>query len=215
MQIAEQLGALLLPPDLANDDDEVSLTEGVQVTYRAAREWISGQLPLPSSDVITWQRAAFMWRTSPAQTTDLLRRIELVESGLAVVRQRVLPVAAAIVTAGTKVLIGRRNDGTPPWGFISGEVEPDERPDDAAVREVKEETGLEVTVVGEIGRRVHPQTDRMMVYIAAKPSEGTEIFVGDEAELAEVRWVSLAEADELLPGMYGPVREHLAREIGQ
>ena len=38
-----------------------------------------------------------------------------------------------------------------------------------------------------------------MIYIAAAPTHGTEVFVGDEDELAEVRWVSLAEADELMP----------------
>ena len=43
------------------------------------------------------------------------------------------------------------------------------------------------------------------------------MFVGDEAELAEVRWVTLAEADELMAeyGMYEPVHEYLAREIGE
>jgi NADH pyrophosphatase NudC (nudix superfamily) len=53
-----------------------------------------------------------------------------------------------------------------------------------------------------------------MIYMAARPTHGTEIFVGDADELAEVRWVSLAEADELLSGMFEPVREHLARELG-
>ena len=45
-------------------------------------------------------------------------------------------VAAAIVISSEGVLIGRRNDGNPPWTFIAGEVEPGERPEDAAVREV-------------------------------------------------------------------------------
>jgi hypothetical protein len=31
---------------------------------------------------------------------------------------------------------------------------------------------------------------------------------------AEVRWVGLADVDELLPGMYEPVHDYLAREIG-
>ena len=53
-----------------------------------------------------------------------------------------------------------------------------------------------------------------MIYMAATPTHGTDVFVGDEDELAEVRWLSLAEADELLPGMFEPVREHLARELG-
>jgi 8-oxo-dGTP diphosphatase len=124
------------------------------------------------------------------------------------------PVVAAIVTSAEGVLVGRRNDRTPPWGFISGEIEPGELPEDAAVREVKEETGLEVRADQVIGERDHPATGRHMIYMAAEPTRGTEVFVGDEAELAEVRWVSLADADELLPGMFGPVREYLEATIG-
>jgi 8-oxo-dGTP pyrophosphatase MutT (NUDIX family)/transcriptional regulator with XRE-family HTH domain len=124
------------------------------------------------------------------------------------------PVVAAIVTSAKGVLVGRRNDGKPPWTFIAGEVEPGERPEDAAVREVKEETGLLVRAGAVIGERVHPKTGRTMIYMAAVPTHGTDVFVGDADELAEVRWVSLAEADELLPGMFGPVHDHLVRELG-
>jgi 8-oxo-dGTP pyrophosphatase MutT (NUDIX family)/transcriptional regulator with XRE-family HTH domain len=127
-------------------------------------------------------------------------------------RQERQSVVAAIVTSSLGVLVGRRVDRTPPWGFISGEIEPGELPEDAAVREVKEETGLEVRAGQVIGERDHPATGRHMIYMAAEPTRGTEVFVGDEAELAEVRWVSLAEADELMGGqMFGPVREYLAR----
>ena len=52
-----------------------------------------------------------------------------------------------------------------------------------------------------------------MIYLAAETVRGTDVFVGDEAELAEVRWVSLAEADELLPGMFEPVRTYLSRVL--
>jgi 8-oxo-dGTP pyrophosphatase MutT (NUDIX family) len=124
------------------------------------------------------------------------------------------PVVAAIVTSDLGVLVGRRNDGKPPWTFIAGEQEPGERVEDTAIREVKEETTLRIQAGDVIGERVHPKTGRTMIYMAARPTHGTEIFVGDEDELAEVRWVSLAEADELLPGMFEPVREHLARELG-
>jgi 8-oxo-dGTP pyrophosphatase MutT (NUDIX family)/predicted DNA-binding transcriptional regulator AlpA len=124
------------------------------------------------------------------------------------------PVVAAIVTSHLGVLAGRRNDGKPPWTFIAGEIEPGESQVDAAVREVKEETGLEVRAGHhEIGRRVHPKTSRLMIYLACSPVEGTDVFVGDEDELAEVRWLSLAEVDQLMPGMFEPVREHLARLI--
>ena len=122
-------------------------------------------------------------------------------------------VVAAVVTSRRGVLVGRRNDRTPPWTLIAGEREPGERPEDTATREVKEETGLEVRIGDEIGPRVHPKTGRTMIYLAAKPVRGTRIFVGDEAELAEVRWASLAEAQELLPDMYEPVHEYLARTL--
>lgn len=126
-------------------------------------------------------------------------------------------VAAAIVTSRLGVLVGRRNDGKPPWTFIAGEIEPGETASFAAQREVKEETGLEVETGVIIGDRVHPKTHHPMTYVAAKPvrPDDLEVFVGDEDELAEVRWISLAEADELLPGMFEPVREHLARELAE
>jgi 8-oxo-dGTP diphosphatase len=124
-------------------------------------------------------------------------------------------VVAAIVTSELGVLAGKRNDGKPPWTFIAGEIDPGESPADAAVRETKEETGLEVVPGRVLGRRVHPVTGRTMVYVAARPapqSDPAAIYVGDGAELAEVRWLSLAELDDLMPGVYEPVRAYLSRE---
>jgi 8-oxo-dGTP diphosphatase len=97
-------------------------------------------------------------------------------------------------------LIGKRNDGKPPWTFVAGEVEPGEQPEDAAVREVKKETGLEIEAGEIIGEREHPATHRQVIYMSGRPTRGLEVFVGDRAELAEVRWVSLDEAGQLLPG---------------
>lgn len=125
-----------------------------------------------------------------------------------------VPVVAAIVTSDRGVLIGKRNDGKPPWTFIAGEIEPGESPADAAVREVKEEAGLRIIAGDVVGRRVHPKTGRTMVYMAASPTHGTEVFVGDEDELAEVRWVSADEADELMGGMiFEPVRQHIRHTL--
>jgi 8-oxo-dGTP pyrophosphatase MutT (NUDIX family) len=125
------------------------------------------------------------------------------------------PVAAAIVTSAEGILVGRRNDGSPPWTFIAGEVDDGERPEDAAVREVKEEAALEVEVGERIGQRIHPQTGKYMIYLAARPTRGTDVYVGDRAELADVRWAGLDEALLMMPDMFGPVREHLTRELGK
>jgi excisionase family DNA binding protein len=124
------------------------------------------------------------------------------------------PVVAAIVTSELGVLAGRRNDGKPPWTFIAGEIEPGESPEDAAVREVKEETGLLVGAGKVIGRRVHPKTHRTMIYMSAFPAGAhLDVFVGDQEELAEVRWLSLDEVDELMPGVFEPVRAFIAQRL--
>jgi NADH pyrophosphatase NudC (nudix superfamily) len=54
-----------------------------------------------------------------------------------------------------------------------------------------------------------------VIYMSAKPTHGTDIFVGDRDELAEVHWATLTEADELMPpyGMFGPVRDHLVKTL--
>jgi 8-oxo-dGTP diphosphatase len=125
------------------------------------------------------------------------------------------PVAAAIVTSERGVLAGRRNDDSPPWTFIAGQVQPGESPGATVAREVKEETGLEVAPGRVVGRRVHPETGRTMIYLAARPADPQQldIDVEDKDELAEVRWLTLAEAEELLPGMFAPVRAYLSRAL--
>jgi 8-oxo-dGTP diphosphatase len=117
-------------------------------------------------------------------------------------------VAVAIVISHLGVLVGRRRDGKPPWVFPGGKIEPGESPEEAAVRETLEETGLRVRATRVIGSRVHPVTGVRIVYVAAvPPGEADAVAAGDE--LAEVRWVSPAEAEELMPGMYEPVRQFL------
>jgi 8-oxo-dGTP pyrophosphatase MutT (NUDIX family) len=124
-------------------------------------------------------------------------------------------IVAAIVTHRSGVLIGRRNDGTPPWTFIAGEIEPGESVFQAAIREVHEETGLHVVPVfmPEIGRRVHPHTGRSIVYVACAPSGATAVSVRDEEELAEVKWATFAEVEELMPDMSPPVHEYLSKVL--
>jgi 8-oxo-dGTP pyrophosphatase MutT (NUDIX family)/transcriptional regulator with XRE-family HTH domain len=221
--------ALLLPRDVP-PDGRVRLTEGATATARDAWNWADGRWPLPfpfagpgAKSTFDWHRVADFEAHARPEWSPLpeYARFGPADNGgpsnYFAREEAQLPVVAAIVTSRLGVLVGRRNDGKPPWTFIAGEQDAvkDENPADTAVREVKEETGLRVEAGDVIGERVHPKTRRTMVYVAAVPTHGTEVFVGDEDELAEVRWVSLAEADELLPGMYEPVREHLARELGE
>jgi 8-oxo-dGTP pyrophosphatase MutT (NUDIX family) len=183
-------------------------------------------LQVHPSTLWRWQQAGLIepaWTTPGGQArwdlNQLRRQLHMPTEGDHVPDEARLPepppVVAGIVTSDRGVLVGKRNDGKPPWTFIAGEIEPGESPTDAIVREVKEEAGLRVRAAErEIGRRVHPKTGRTMIYLACEPIAELDVFVGDPDELADVRWVSLPEAEELLPGLYEPVLLHLAREIG-
>jgi 8-oxo-dGTP diphosphatase len=119
----------------------------------------------------------------------------------------------AIITSEKGLLISRRQDGTPPWAFISGKIEPGESPADAAKREAKEEVGLRLRHGRVIGKRKHPATGKTLVYVAARPVGSSDAQVIDTRELAEVKWVSLDDALEVMPSMFGPVREWLRRTL--
>jgi len=119
-------------------------------------------------------------------------------------------IAAAIIVDGGQVLLVRRRvaEGELSWQFPAGEVEPDETPEDAAVRETAEETGLTVSAAKRLGERVHPNTGRTMVYVACQVGSGSA-RVGDEEELAEVSWADRAVLKERIPyPFYGPVQDY-------
>jgi 8-oxo-dGTP diphosphatase len=125
------------------------------------------------------------------------------------------PVVAVIVTAPEGVLAIRRSDGNPPWTFPGGEIESGETPAAAGRREVKEETGLDVVAGRVLGKRIHPQTGRQVIYLAARPARHAEprsVFVADERAVDEVRWLTRSEVDDLMPGTYEPVRAYLDRD---
>lgn len=68
------------------------------------------------------------------------------------------PIAVAIVRDGTRVLVGQRPEHVPLagyWEFPGGKVESGESPEQAAVRECHEETGLDVRVIRLLERREH------------------------------------------------------------
>ncbi len=117
-------------------------------------------------------------------------------------------VALAIITSDHGVLVEQRRDGIPPWTFPGGEIKHDESADGALRRRVLEETGLAVRATRLIGRRIHPKTSRVMVYLHTSVEDG-EPRVGDPEDLSDVRWASIDETRTLMPDMYESVRQYL------
>ena len=129
--------------------------------------------------------------------------------------EQVPRVSMAIITEGDRVLMVRRRqqEGKLLWAFPGGGIEAGESAEQAAVREVAVEVALEVTSVGILGARVHPQTGADMTYVACEPVAG-EARVEDAEELAEVAWITLEEIPTYVPwGLYPPVQEYLEGEL--
>lgn len=84
------------------------------------------------------------------------------------------------------------------WSLPKGHVEAGETPEQAAVREVEEETGVRGRVVGRLpGTRYYFRRGRELVH------KEVDYFLAEEAggeatpqagEIEEVRWVALADA---------------------
>jgi 8-oxo-dGTP pyrophosphatase MutT (NUDIX family) len=115
-----------------------------------------------------------------------------------------IPAASAVVVDETgRLLLARRRDNTL-WTIPGGAMEPGESIVDTAVREVEEETGVQVEVTGLVGiysspRHVVEYADgevrqQFSVCFAARPVSGVP---GPSDETSEVRYVEPHNLEQL------------------
>ena len=81
------------------------------------------------------------------------------------------------------------------WEAVHGSIEPGERPEDAAVREVQEETGLTVERLYNVTVQpfyVHAQSVVQLAVVFAAVVRNGPLTLGEEHTRAE--WLPLAEA---------------------
>lgn len=102
--------------------------------------------------------------------------------------------SCAAVLKGSRLLMVRQTyRGETFWTFPGGTVEPGETPEEAAVREVKEETGLAIRVVRLLSRRPRsggPGTYHCYLGTVQGGALGLEDNPG---ELHELRWFELEQ----------------------
>jgi ADP-ribose pyrophosphatase YjhB (NUDIX family) len=113
---------------------------------------------------------------------------------------RRIPCAGAIIRdeAGRLLLIRRRNEpGAGLWSLPGGRIEPGETDQQAVVREVAEETGLEVTCGPLIGAVERPAPGGAVFDIRdyAAFVTGGALAAGDDA--SDARWVTPEETSAL------------------
>lgn len=86
------------------------------------------------------------------------------------------------------------------WSFPKGHVEFGENEHQTAMREVKEETGIAISLLDGFRESVEyfpkPGVKKQVVYFLGKALE--ETLVRQEEEISEVRWVSIEQAGDMV-----------------
>jgi 8-oxo-dGTP diphosphatase len=125
-------------------------------------------------------------------------------------------VVHAIIVHDQRVLMIRRAkvEGNLIWAFPAGQQEDGEDFEGTAIRETLEEVGLVVLPTANLGRRIHPLTNRDMVYVACRVVGGSARVASPE-EVAEVDWADLATVRQRLQalGIFPPVAEYLEQHL--
>ena len=118
--------------------------------------------------------------------------------------------AGAVIRDGQGRLLLVRRGHAPSlglWSVPGGRVEPGETPEEAAAREVFEETGLRVRI-GRLLGSVH--IGDYLVHDFAAEVTGGDLAAGDDA--SDARWCSWDDAEllPLTPGLLDELRRMLA-----
>ena len=96
------------------------------------------------------------------------------------------------------LLIKHVNSGH--WSFPKGHVEGEETEIETALREIKEETGIDVIIDPSFRETVsyspRKDTQKVVVYFIGKAKNFE--FVPQEEEIAQVRWVDIGHATSIL-----------------
>ena len=110
-----------------------------------------------------------------------------------------LHVVAAVIVVGGRVLACRRaphKADAGRWEFPGGKVEPGESSEQALVREIREELGVDIVVTGELGTDDTAVGDRV-VRLTCLRAEVTGALPIASTDHDELRWVTPTELPDL------------------
>ena len=106
------------------------------------------------------------------------------------------PAITMLVQSGERCLLSRRH-GAPAnrWSALAGFIEPGETPEQAVVREAREETGIEVIAVEYVTAQPWPFPSALMIGFWAflDPTDGDAVPTPAPDELVEARWFARPE----------------------
>jgi ADP-ribose pyrophosphatase YjhB (NUDIX family) len=112
-------------------------------------------------------------------------------------------VALTFIRQGNQILLVRQAYGERYWSLPGGKMEPGESIEEAAIREVAEETGLEVRITRVVGLYSKPAEDGLAVTFEGEAISGT---LQAANEITECGYFPAHQLPE-------PVRAHLQQRV--
>ena len=172
---------------------------------------IAGELPPDEAGLLAYARAMVHWRERHRYCGRCGARTVPVQGGHVLACSdagcnaqqfpRIDPAVIVLVTDGDRALLGRQASWPAGrYSTIAGFVEPGESLEDAVVREVREETGVEVDAVDYHSSQPWPFPSSLMLGFTAHASR-TDIHRTDD-ELEDARWLTreqIAAGEVALP----------------
>lgn len=102
------------------------------------------------------------------------------------------------------------------WSLPGGSVEIGESWSSAAIREAKEETGIEVELLGisAVNECFFEDRGEHVVFVTFKAKAiRTDVMISRPHEIAEVKWVSFEEADQKMPYYKNGIRKLIESDV--
>ncbi len=158
---------------------------------------LTAVLPADEAGLLAYARALLIWRARHRHCGVCGARTAATRAGHCRVCTnpscgqeyfpRIDPAIIVLVSDGERALLGRQASWPARrYSTVAGFVEPGESLEDAVVREVSEETGVEVRQVRYHSSQPWPFPSSVMVGFEARADRGSEVRLGGELE--DARW---------------------------
>lgn len=182
-------------------------------------------LPAAELGMLAQARSLLQWHERRTYCSNCAAKLEIADAGY---RRhcpgcgmdhfpRTDPVAIMVVRHEGRILLGRQSSWKPGmYSALAGFVEPGETIEDAARREVFEESGVRVGAVRYVTSQPWPFLSNLMIGLIGD-AVSTEIRL-DEKELEDARWFSAEEARTMMDrthpdGLYAANPYAIAHEL--
>lgn len=112
---------------------------------------------------------------------------------------KTITVAAAVILNASGQLLVVRKQNTQAFMQVGGKLEPEELPEQAILREVKEEIGCDIKIEQFIGRfetRTANEPDHQLISYVYRVTLQQQPCIA--AEIAEMKWIDLDDQDTML-----------------